>query len=346
VKLEHLAEFRREVLAWFAHFRRDLPWRRTRDPYSIWLSEIMLQQTRVAAVIPYFERFLHRFPTVEALANAPEPELLAHWAGLGYYDRARNLRKAAQTISASGSFPRTHAEILALPGIGDYTAAAISSIAFNLPFAVLDGNVFRVLSRLFADPTNIASTAGKKRFAELASHILDQEHPGDFNQAMMELGATLCLLKSPQCLVCPVSQHCQARAQNRMTDFPVNLVPKKSTRVDRTLYWIQRAGEVLVWQRPADSRLMAGFWELPEASELADVEAAQELGLFRHGITVYDYRFKVVTAATPQSLGKCVWINLDALGKLPLSTIFRKALRVVDNQQKTLRVNSAVGESS
>ena len=303
----------------------------------------MLQQTRVAAVIPYFERFLKRFPTVDALANAPEPELLAQWAGLGYYYRARNLQKAAQAIVALGEFPSTHAGILALPGIGDYTAAAVASIAFDLPFAVLDGNVFRVLSRLFADGTDIASTAGKKRFASLASEVLDREQPGTFNQAMMELGATVCLPKGPQCLVCPVSEHCQARAGNRMGEFPVKVVEKKSVRVERVLYWIERDRQVLVWRRAADSRLMAGFWELPEASELADVVMGQELGLFRHGITVYDYRFKVVSAVVPESLGNCVWVGLDVLSGLPLSTIFRKALRVVDNRRTGLRVKSAVG---
>lgn len=341
--MEQLAGFRQDLLDWFARYRRDLPWRRTRDPYAIWLSEIMLQQTRVAAVIPYFDRFLRRFPTVEALAAAPEPELLAQWAGLGYYYRARNLQKAARAIVAAGQFPSSHEGILALPGIGDYTAAAVASIAFNLPFAVLDGNVFRVLSRLFADGTNIASTAGKKRFASLASEVLDIEQPGTFNQAMMELGATVCLPKAPQCLVCPVAGHCQARAENRMGEFPVKVVEKKSVRVERVLYWIERAGEVLVWQRPADSRLMAGFWELPEASELAGVEARDELGLFRHGITVYDYRFKVVSAVTPESVGKCVWVGLDVLDGLPLSTIFRKALQVVENRRAGLRVKSAVG---
>ena len=166
--MQHLDDFRRELLAWFEIYKRDLPWRRTRDPYAIWLSEVMLQQTRVTAVIPYFARFLARFPTVQVLAEAPEAELLAHWAGLGYYYRARNLQKAAQAIMEAGSFPQGHAAILALPGIGDYTAAAVASIAFDLPFAVLDGNVFRVLSRLFGDATDIASGAGKKHFAVLA----------------------------------------------------------------------------------------------------------------------------------------------------------------------------------
>lgn len=339
--MEHLELFRRELLEWFAGFQRDLPWRRTRDPYAIWLSEIMLQQTRVAAVIPYFERFLKRFPNVETLAAAPEHELLAYWAGLGYYYRARNLQKAAATIAAAGRFPATHEGIRALSGIGDYTAAAVASIAFDLPFAVLDGNVFRVLSRLFGEHTNIASSTGKKHFAALADKVLDRAHAGAFNQAMMELGATVCLPKNPQCLLCPVARHCIAARDGIAAELPVKIVEKRSVKQQRTVYWIERDGAILVWQRPADARLMPGFWELPEAEQLPTVEAGAPLGSFKHGITIYDYNFDVVAAAEPAELGACVWKPLDELDALPTSTILRKAKRVVLNRTKPVRVKAA-----
>ncbi len=315
-------------MEWFTRFQRDLPWRRTRDPYAIWLSEIMLQQTRVAAVIPYFERFLARFPTVESLAQAPEPELLAHWAGLGYYYRARNLQKAAQAIVLAGEFPGTHEAILALPGIGDYTAAAVASIAFDLPFAVVDGNVLRVLSRLFDDPTNIASGSGKKHFSALANEVLDRNHPGQFNQAMMELGATICLPRAPQCLLCPVAAHCSARAGNRTAELPVKIVAKRSVKRERVLYWIERSGSVLVWQRRPDSRLMPGFWELPEAEQLPNAAPGVTLGTFKHGITIHDYRFQLVSAQVPADCRECVWKPLEELTDAPISTVFRKAIRV------------------
>ncbi len=302
----------------------------------------MLQQTRVAAVIPYFERFLNRFPTVQSLAEAPEADLLSHWAGLGYYYRARNLQKAARAIVAAGGFPMQYEKILALPGVGDYTAAAVASIAFDLPFAVLDGNVFRVLSRVFADATNIASAAGKKHFAALAGGLLDRQHSGAFNQAMMELGATLCLPKAPQCLLCPVAEHCMARQQHRTAGLPVKIVDKKSVKIQRTLYWIQRAEKLLVWQRPADSRLMPGFWELPEMDQLPAAVPGDLLGTFKHAITIHDYRFQVVLAEPPADLGVCQWKRFDELDSAPLSTIFSKAAKVVVNQKGPLRVKSAV----
>jgi A/G-specific adenine glycosylase len=208
-----LASFRKNLLDWFRQHQRDLPWRRTKDPYRIWLSEIMLQQTRVAAVIPYYERFLERFPDVHALAAAPQEEVLRLWSGLGYYSRARNLQHAAQEIVAKqgGIFPREEKEALALPGIGRYTAAAILSIAYGVKLAVLDGNVARVLTRIFAVQGDLRHAKRWKALQQFADPLLDQKSPSDWNQAMMELGATLCTPRSPQCLLCPVTQFCQAR---------------------------------------------------------------------------------------------------------------------------------------
>ena len=213
LKARELAQFRKQLLSWFRKFRRDLPWRRTSDPYRIWLSEIMLQQTRVAAVIPYYERFLQRFPDVQSLATAPQEEVLRLWSGLGYYSRARNLQKAAQEIVAQhgGEFLANIEDVLALPGIGNYTAAAILSIAFEKRYAVLDGNVARVLARLGAVRGDLRAPQRWKELQETAGAYLNPKSPGDWNQAMMELGATLCAPKSPQCLLCPVNQFCEGR---------------------------------------------------------------------------------------------------------------------------------------
>jgi len=216
------AAFRKQLLDWFRQYKRDLPWRRTKDPYRIWLSEIMLQQTRVAAVIPYYERFLERFPNVRALASAPQEEVLRLWSGLGYYSRARNLQRAAQEIVArhDGAFPRTEKEALALPGIGTYSAAAILSIAYGEKHAVLDGNVARVLARIFAVRGDLRDAKRWQSLQKSADALLAPKSPSDWNQAMMELGATLCTPQSPQCLLCPVTQFCQARKLGLADSIP------------------------------------------------------------------------------------------------------------------------------
>jgi A/G-specific adenine glycosylase len=208
-----LSRFRRKLLAWFDEFQRDLPWRHTKDPYRIWLSEIMLQQTRVAAAIPYYERFLKRFPDVKPLAEASEEEVLRLWAGLGYYSRARNLQKAARQIVAEhhAHFPETVKMALALPGIGTYMAAAILSIAYGKKLAVVDGNVARVIARLGATRGDLRNGSSWPQLQKTADGLLALHAPGDWNQAMMELGATICTPRSPQCLLCPVAEFCLAR---------------------------------------------------------------------------------------------------------------------------------------
>lgn len=337
-----ISEFRTGLLDWFARHQRDLPWRRTRDPYAIWISEIMLQQTRVAAVIPYYERFLARFPNFQALAEANEAELLAQWAGLGYYHRARNLQKAARLMVNRGCFPSTYEEIRHLPGIGEYTAAAIASIAFDLPHAALDGNVFRVLSRALDDSTDIASSPGRQHFAAFAERLLDRCKSGMFNQAMIELGATLCLPADPQCLVCPVSGVCRARANGRQNGLPVKIAARKSVEEQRTVFWIEKDGRVLLWQRTADSRLMPGFWELPEKRQLHSVEAGRKIGSFRHAITFHNYRCDVIEARAPTEFNPCEWIPIEALSALPVSTIVRKARRLVEKRGGREPADSAI----
>ncbi len=229
------AAFRKQLLGWFRQFQRDLPWRRTKDPYRIWLSEIMLQQTRVAAALPYYEKFLQRFPDVHALAASPQEEVLRLWSGLGYYSRARNLQKAAQQIVTKhgGQFPTRLKDALALPGIGNYTAAAILSIAFGKKHAVLDGNVARVLARLGAIRGDLREPRSWQGLQKNADELLETKSPGDWNQAMMELGATLCTPRSPQCLLCPVAPFCEGRKLGIAESLPE--LRKKRATVEVTL---------------------------------------------------------------------------------------------------------------
>nr|QGT50718.1 A/G-specific adenine glycosylase [uncultured Elusimicrobia bacterium] len=222
------------ILAWYDQNKRDLPWRNTRDPYLIWLSEIILQQTRVVQGLAYYLRFSSKYPTPRALAAAPEDDVLKLWQGLGYYSRARNLHAAAKSMN--GGVPSTYEGVRALKGVGDYTAAAICSIAYGLPYAVLDGNVYRVLSRVFAISTPIDSPAGKKEFSALAQKLLDVTRPGDYNQAVMDFGATLCTPQAPACLTCPLALECKARQQNRAEDFPVK--GQKTKISSRYFYYI------------------------------------------------------------------------------------------------------------
>lgn len=249
--------FARCIEQWYERHGRDLPWRHTTDPYPVWISEIILQQTRVAQGMDYFKRFMQRFPTVEHLADAHEDEVLLQWQGLGYYSRARNLHKAARQIVALGAFPATYAEVLKLKGVGEYTAAAICSICYGLPCAVLDGNVFRVLSRYLGVDTPIDTTQGKRTFRQLADEMLDPKEPALYNQAIMDLGAMVCTPKSPRCTECPLMDTCTARASATAEQLPV-----KSRRAkvrerfftylllldDQDRVYLSRRGEGDIWQ--------------------------------------------------------------------------------------------------
>jgi A/G-specific adenine glycosylase len=274
-----LSLFRKQLLGWFRQFQRDLPWRRTKDPYRIWLSEIMLQQTRVAAVIPYYLRFLERFPDVATLAEAPEEEVLRLWSGLGYYSRGRNLQRAAQLIVAKhgGAFPQTEREILELPGIGPYTASAILSIAFGAKHAVLDGNVARVLARQEAIAGDLRDASRWQALQSTADHLLDGKSPGDWNQAMMELGAMICTPRAPQCLLCPISKSCRARQLGLAESLPEKR--KKRDSVEITLaaaVLVDRQGHTLLLPPPRIpgkqatgeevAALVSKMWHFPTVS--------------------------------------------------------------------------------
>lgn len=275
------ADIRGPLLAWYDRQKRDLPWRRTRDAYAIWLSEVMLQQTQVATVIPYWEKFLARFPTVEALAAAPLEDVLAGWRGLGYYSRARNLHRAAQEVVArfGGRLPSTAAELLTLPGFGRYTSGAVASIAFGEEAPLVDGNVARVLSRLFEVEGVPGDKAREARLWELAGVLVKGERPGDLNQALMEHGATVCRPESPLCLLCPVRDACLAYRHGRVDELPpakVRAAPKRMTLA--LAVWAH--GDTLLFARRAEKGLFGGLWELPAAEvdeATPDAEAAEKL---------------------------------------------------------------------
>jgi A/G-specific adenine glycosylase len=314
------AKFQRRLLAWYEQSRRQLPWRESRDPYRVWLSEIMLQQTRVAAVIGHYQEFLRRFPTVEKLAGAREASVLAAWSGLGYYRRARMLHHAAKLVvrDLGAKFPATAEEWRALPGIGRYTAAAIASIGFGEAVAVVDGNVERVLQRISG-----RRLAGEELW-QAAEDLLERKRPGDFNQAMMELGATVCTPRTPGCLVCPVVELCATRGESQAGAK----APRQTKRdVHYALNFRKgdgRDGEVFLVQRDRDASLMAGMWELPE---LANGHGTSKPSFtLRHSITVTDYRVRVWrTAATRCVGGK--WIPAPRLERVALTGLARKILR-------------------
>jgi len=312
-----IRRFRQALLAWYDQCHRELPWRCDPDAYRVWISEIMLQQTRVAAVVDHYVRFLRRFPTVQALAAAREASVLAAWSGLGYYHRARRLHQAARVIirERHGKFPRTAGEWLQLPGIGRYTAAAIASIAFGEPVAVVDGNVQRVLQRLFATTDD-----GESSWSQ-ASALLDHTRPGDFNQAMMELGATICTPRVPQCLLCPLNRFCQSRGagEKRLR------APRKREELRYIL--ARRHAAVLLVQRPAEASLMAGMWELPPLSQ---TNGSVPLLRLRHSITSTDYQVSVFNGESEQS-EPCApdgrWFTRSQYERLPLTGLTRKILR-------------------
>ncbi len=350
--------FRKKLLRWFAEFQRDLPWRRTKDPYRIWLSEIMLQQTRVAAAIPYYHRFLAAFPDVKALAEAPEEEVLRHWAGLGYYSRAKNLHKAAQQIIADhgSTFPDSREKVLALSGIGRYTASAILSIAYGKKMAVLDGNVARAIARLGAVRGDLHTGSRWQQLQEKADALLAPQAPGDWNQAMMELGATICTPRCPQCLICPVAEFCEARKLGLTDAIPEQR--KKRTVVKITLaalVLVDTQGRTLLIRQPkTDTKpaatydiaaLLSRMWQFPTihvkeqaAKELrAGVESSvlagrklpgrlQPLPKVRHSVTYRQitlFPFRLDVARLPR-LSHAKALPLDALSSVPISNLTGK----------------------
>ncbi len=259
---------------WYAQNGRRLPWRETTDPYQIWVSEIILQQTRVNQGMDYFLRFVNRFPDVASLAAADEDDVMRYWQGLGYYSRARNLQAAARQVMQNGGiFPQTYDEVRALKGVGDYTAAAICSFAYNLPYAVVDGNVYRILSRLLGIDTPIDTTAGKRQFAQLADALLDPLHPGRHNQAMMDFGAVQCLPRNPRCEECPLVVLCEANLTGRVSMLPVKQHRTRTT--DRYFnYMFARAGEFVFLHKRSGNDIWRNLYEFPLVE--SDTELTEE----------------------------------------------------------------------
>jgi A/G-specific adenine glycosylase len=333
--------FADDLLAWYDRHARTLPWRSPPgvsppDPYRVWLSEVMLQQTTVTAVQPYFARFLDRWPDVEALAAAADADLMAAWAGLGYYSRARNLLACARAVvrDHDGRFPESAAELRHLPGIGVYTAAAIAAIAYDEPATVVDGNVERVIARLFAIDTPLP--AAKPLIRDHASALTPNERPGDHAQAMMDLGATICTPRRPACGICPVTTHCRALAQGRPDAFPVRAAKTAKPHRRGYAFWIEADGQVLLVTRPPKG-LLGGMRSLPvsswgDAPSLSEAPISAEWEPIdrpvRHVFTHFSLDLTVATARTDQPNLDGEWWPVDRLAEAGLPTLFDKAARL------------------
>jgi len=334
------------LLEWYHRYRRDLPWRHTRDPYAIWVAEVMLQQTTVRSILPRFLGFLARFGTIDALAKASEADVLAAWSGLGYYHRARNLHRAARLIQErhAGEFPHTLPAALALPGVGLYTASAVLSMAYSLPLPVVDGNVRRVLARLFG--LRGAEWRKDSSFYNLSSELIDRQAPGDWNQAVMELGATVCRPRKPACPACPVRRPCVARREALVEQLPEAPARRPSVAVTVAAALIRRDQSVLLVRRPS-GRTLGGMWEVPQTGlasrglpdlerELAEqhalaVAVGPLLATARHTITFHRIRVEVYAARLerepPRAEDRLRWVGPAELAALPIAALSHKIIR-------------------
>jgi A/G-specific adenine glycosylase len=345
---------RRALLSWYRANRRDLPWRRTRDPYAIWISETMLQQTRVETVIPYYERFLERFPDVGALATADMDDVLGAWAGLGYYSRARNLQAAARAITEThaGQIPDDAEGLRSLPGIGRYTAGAVASIAFDRPEPVVDGNVARVLCRLLGIREDIKRPPVERRLWEEAAALARGPNPGDVNQALMELGALVCTPADPRCPACPLSAHCDARERGDAASLPKKQRKPAVRRIEAAAGWVVRRGKVLAVRRPPNG-LLGGLWELPGGDlqrredpaaglvrnlrERVGLSVAQTeyVGAVEHLFTHRRLRLHLFRCDPPRGRTRLDgfdahrWLAADSVSDLPHGAATRKALALL-----------------
>jgi len=330
---------RRELLSWFDKHKRDLPWRGQTDPYAVWISEVMLQQTQVSTVIPYYRRFLKRFPTVRALAKASLPDVLAQWKGLGYYSRARNLHRAAQELAAEheGQLPRTAAALRQLPGFGRYTAGAVASIAFGEEAPIVDGNVARALSRVHAIDGLPGDKARETRLWAEAEALVKGPRPGTLNEALMELGATVCLPKAPLCLLCPVSAHCRALKTGRVDELPPAKVRAARKRLELAVAVCRRRDRLLLARRP-DAGLFGGLWELPTAptpqalAELLRGTVGDRLATVERTLTHRDLVLELYPLQSRARLervegySECRWVKASETGPLGLSSAMQEVL--------------------
>ncbi len=331
--------FTQTLLQWFAEFGRSLPWRETKNPYAIWLSEIILQQTRIQQGWTYWERFMQRFPTIEALAAASEDEVLRLWQGLGYYSRARNLHFAAQQVVQLGYFPNTMTELKAMKGVGDYTAAAIGSIAFGLPVSVVDGNVYRVLSRYFGITTPINSTEGKKVFAELAQLLLPVAEPATYNQAIMDFGAIQCTPQAPRCLICPLGETCVALRMGKVETLPVKL-NKLKIKMRHFIYIYIRCAEKVAIHKRGKGDIWQGLWEpmLIEDKPMPKIEGKLTLikknvkHVLTHRILMADF-YVLETDVFPTLPEDFIWINEEDIDQYALPRLIEILLEELHSAQ-------------
>jgi A/G-specific adenine glycosylase len=334
----------RDLLGWYDRERRDLPWRRDSSAYRTLVSEIMLQQTVVATVVPYFERFVRRFPDFSALADAPEEDVLAAWSGLGYYARGRNLHRAARAV-VEGGLPGTEEELRRLPGVGAYTAAAIAAIVHGARTFALDGNAARVMARLTAEDRSIDEPAVRAALRSRGLALVPPDRPGDFAQAVMELGATVCVASTPRCGECPVARHCAAFASGKVASIPARTPKPAKRQVKVACFAVERRGRLLLVHRPPGT-LLGGTWTLPESSDEDDDTCRRtlgELGLspdgppiaagtIRHIFTHRDVTARVlrVTAHGRLVRGAGRWVSRDEVAALAVASFTRKALAVLD----------------
>lgn len=321
-------EFANTIISWFQENGRALPWRETKDPYAIWLSEIILQQTRIAQGWEYWERFMAQYPKVEDLAAASEDEVLRLWQGLGYYSRARNLHAAAKQIVALGKFPDTLEDIKALKGVGDYTAAAIGSFAFDIPAAVVDGNVYRVLSRYFGIDTPINSTQGKKEFAALAQSLIPASDAAAYNQGMMDFGAIQCTPQSPKCLLCPLAETCVALREGRVEELPVKLKTLKVQTRRLAYIYIRCNGEIAIHRR-GEGDIWQGLWEPCNVSDLSALptfdaplvlKAKDVKHVLTHRILLADF-YLLETKKRPLLPDDYIWIKESEISEYGISRL-------------------------
>lgn len=363
-----LNRFRKSLADWFRERARDLPWRRTGDPYRIWISEVMLQQTTVVAVVPYFEKFIARFPTVQDLAAANQDDVLRHWEGLGYYSRARNLHRAAQELvrQRGGRFPETVEELTSLPGIGRYTAGAILSFAFDRPAPILEANTLRLYSRLLNFDGNPRATHGQKLLWSFAAHLLPESGSGNLNQALMELGSLVCTPQNPDCEHCPVLKHCRAREAGRQNDIPAPMVRPEITELVEVALAIEHAGRYLLRRNPEGQR-WAGLWDfirLPHDDTLAEeaaflkphrnvsrklagrleqlvaeqtgqrIQVQTMLSSIRHSVTRYRIQLQCLSASAEEPVideaADIQWVPVSRLHEFPLSVTGRRLARLVE----------------
>jgi len=328
-------DFGKTVVAWQRrHGRNTLPWQNTRDPYRVWLSEVMLQQTQVTTVLGYYERFLARWPRVTDLAAATLDEVLAQWAGLGYYSRARNLYACARAVAElhGGEFPRTAAGLQTLPGIGRSTAAAIAAFCFGERVAILDGNVKRVLGRVLAFEGDLASSAAEKKLWDRATELLPESDVDRYTQGLMDLGATVCTARAPNCLLCPVQPLCRGQHEGDPTRYPVKTRKLKRGRRENWLLWVERQGQVLLQQRPATG-VWAGMWTLPMFDDERSARAAmpdvalETLPRIQHALTHFDWVLHTLRTEAPEgNLPGGTWVAREKLGVYALPAPLKKLI--------------------